>query len=112
MNERRKLERYQLRVPTTIELADASGHQETLRLETKDISAEGAFFDSSEAIAEGMHLKLDMVLSVERLKELIGANKKVELRLEGTVIRNSPGGIAVLFDKKYQIKALNNNHTD
>jgi hypothetical protein len=49
---------------------------------------------------------------VERLKELIGADKKVELRLEGTVIRKDADGIAVLFDKKYQIKALNHNHTD
>ena len=112
MKERRKLERYQLRVPTTIELAGASGLQGTLRLETKDISADGAYIASSEAIDEGMHLKLEMVLSVERLKELIGADKKVELRLEGTVIRKDSEGIAVLFDKKYQIKALNHNHTD
>jgi len=112
MKERRKLERYQLRVPTTIELAGASGLQGTLRLETKDISADGAYIASSEPIDEGMHLKLEMVLSVERLKELIGADKKVELRLEGTVIRKDSEGIAVLFDKKYQIKALNHNHTD
>jgi hypothetical protein len=112
VKERRKLERYQLRVPTTIELADESGHRETLRLETKDISADGAYFASSGPIAEGVHLKLEMVLSVERLKELIGANKKVELRLEGTVIRKDPSGIAVLFDKKYHIKALKNHHSD
>lgn len=106
MKERRKLERYQLRVPTTIELADETGRREKITLQTKDISADGAFFDSIKPIAEGMHLKLEMVLSVERLKELIGADKKVELRLEGTVIRKDPDGIAVLFDKKYQIKAL------
>jgi len=112
VNERRKLERYQLSVPTTIELAAESGRRETLRLETKDISADGAYFASSGPIAEGVHLKLEMVLSVERLKELVGANKKVGLRLEGTVIRKDPGGIAVLFDKKYHIKALHNQHPD
>lgn len=112
MKERRKLERYQLRVPTTIELADASGQRELLKLETKDISADGAFFDSVKQIAEGMHLKLEMVLSVERLKELIGADKKVELKLEGTVIRKDSDGIAVLFDKKYQIKALDHGPKD
>lgn len=110
MKERRKLERYQLSVPTTIELV-GSGHRETLRLETKDISADGAYFASPGPFAEGVHLKLEMILSVERLKELIGAHKKVELRLEGTVIRKDEKGIAVLFDKKYQIKALENNHS-
>ena len=111
MKERRKLERYKLRVPATIEVADASGQRDTLRLETKDISADGAFIESLEQIDEGMHLKLEIVLSVDRLRELIGAEKKVGLRLEGTVIRKDPSGIAVLFDKKYQIKALN-NHSD
>ena len=112
MNERRKLERYQLRVPTTIELADQSGHRETLRLETKDISADGAYLTSCDSVAEGVHVKLEMVLSVERLKELIGAKKKVALRMEGKVIRKEPTGIAVVFEKKYQIKAVNHHSSD
>jgi hypothetical protein len=112
VKERRKLERYQMRVPTRIELSDDAGHLETLRLETTDISASGAFFASPGPISEGAHLKLEMVLPVERLQELIGANKTVEITLEGRVIRRDAGGIAVLFDKKYQIKALNHNHAD
>jgi c-di-GMP-binding flagellar brake protein YcgR len=112
VKERRKLERYQLRVPTTIELADETGKKETLRLETKDISADGAYLVSSGFIAEGAHVKLEMVLSVDRLKELIGSKKKVELRMEGKVIRREPNGVAVLFEKKYQIKALNHHSSD
>jgi c-di-GMP-binding flagellar brake protein YcgR len=112
VKERRKLERYQLRVPTTIELADESGHLETLRLETKDISADGAYLTAPGSIAEGTHVKLEMVLSVERLKDLIGAKKKIELRMEGKVIRKEPTGIAVLFEKKYQINALNHHSSD
>ena len=109
--ERRKLERFQLHVPVKIELADVSGHHETLQLETKDISADGAFFVSSKPISEGANIKLGMILSVEKLKDLIGVHNKVELKLQGQVIRSDPDGIAVLFDRKYQIKALN-NHND
>ena len=112
MKERRKLERYQLHVPTTIELADGSGHHETLQLQTEDISADGAFFVSSQPISEGAHLKLEMILSVDKLRDLIGANKRVELRMEGKVIRCDSSGIAVIFNRKYQIKALNHHHTD
>ena len=111
MKERRKLERFQLHVPAKIELADASGHHETLQLETKDISADGAFFVSPKPISEGAHLKLEMVLSVEKLKDLIGAHKQVGLKLQGQVVRSDSYGIAVIFDRKYQIKALN-NHPD
>ena len=112
MKERRKLERYKLRVPTTVELPGVCGQRETLQLETKDISAEGAFLTTPQLISEGAHLKLEMILSVEKLRDLIGANKMIELRMEGTVIRKDPSGIAVLFDKKYQIKALNHHHPD
>ena len=112
MKERRKLERYQLHVPTTIELTDDLGHQETLQLQTRDISADGAYFASSEQLTEGAHLRLELILSVEKLRDLIGAHKKVELRLHGKVIRSDSSGIAVLFDKKYQIKALNNHRSD
>jgi hypothetical protein len=101
-----------LHIPTTIELAGQSGRNETLRLVTKDISADGAYLTSAGAIAEGTYVKLEMVLSVERLKELIGSKKKVELRMEGRVIRKEPAGIAVLFEKKYQIKALNHLTSD
>ena len=109
MEERRKLERFQLHVPAKIELTDESGHHETLQLETKDISADGAFFVSSKPITEGADIRLEMVLSVERLKDLIGAHKKVELKLQGHVIRSDSNGVAVMFDRKYQIKALNHH---
>ena len=111
MKERRKLERFQLHVPAKIELTDASGHRETLQLETKDISADGAFFVSSKPITEGADIQLEMILSVEKLKDLIGAHKKVELKLQGHVIRSDSNGIAVLFDRKYHIRALN-HHQD
>ena len=111
MEERRKLERFQLHVPTKIELADVSGHKETLQLESKDISADGAFFVSSKPICEGAHVKLEMVLSVEKLKDLIGIYNKVELKLEGHVIRSDSDGVAVLFNRKYHIRALN-HHLD
>jgi len=110
VEERRKLERYALRVPTKVELADGSGRGETLHLETTDISASGAFFASAGQISEGTQLKLEMVLPVARLQELIGANTTVEIRLEGRVIRSDAGGMAVLFEKKYQIQALNHPH--
>ena len=52
-----------------------------------------------------------MVLSVEKLKDLIGVHNKVELKLQGQVIRSDSNGIAVIFERKYQIKALN-HHPD
>lgn len=110
MRERRRLERYALHIPATIEIDDVSGTKEVLHLETRDISANGAFLESSKHISEGAHIKLDMVLSVEKLQELIGAQKEIELMVDGTVVRSDSVGIAVVFNRKYQIKALNHKH--
>ena len=109
MEERRKLERFQLHVPAKIELTDASGQHETLQLETKDISADGAFFVSSTPIIEGADIRLEMILTVDKLKDLIGVHKKVELKLQGHVIRSDSDGVAVQFDRKYHIRALNHH---
>jgi hypothetical protein len=107
VKERRKLERFQLHVPAKIELTDVSGRRETLQLETKDISADGAFFVSAKPITQGSNIRLQMILSVEKLKDLIGVHSKVELKLQGRVIRSDSDGVAVLFDRKYHIRALN-----
>ena len=109
MEERRKLERFQLHVPAKIELTNESGHHETLQLETKDISADGAFFESSKPIIEGADVRLEMILTVDKLQDLIGVHKKVELKLQGHVIRSDSDGVAVLFNRKYHIRALNHH---
>ena len=107
MNDRRKLERFELHVPAKVEVTGESGKREILQLETLDISADGAFFISEKSITEGAHIKLEMVLSMEKLQQLIGQRKQIGLKINGTVIRSDSQGIAVHFDKKYQISALN-----
>lgn len=108
MKERRKLERYKLQVPAKIELIGAAGKKEKLQLQTRDISANGAFFTSEKPVSEGVHVSLELVLSMEKLQQLIGKKSKIELKINGTVIRSDPEGIAVSFDKKYKIRALTN----
>ena len=108
MNDRRKLERFELHVPAKIEVIGESGKKEILQLETLDISADGAFFISEKPISEGAPIKLEMVLSMDKLQQLVGHRKQIGLKISGTVIRSGSQGIAVHFDKKYQISALNN----
>ena len=112
MGDRRKLERFELDVAAKVESVGDAGKTEIQRLETRDISADGAFFISKKPISEGAHLNLEMVLSMDKFQQVIGKKGQVELKIEGTVIRSDPKGIAVVFDKKYHIRALdslNNN---
>ena len=109
MEERRKLERFELHVPAVAEVVEPSGQTGEIRLETRDISADGAFFVTDKPVSEGMALKLAMVISVDKLEQLIGSRNKIELKIEGMVIRSDSNGIAVIFDKKYKMRALQQN---
>ncbi len=108
MKERRKLERYKLQASTKIEAISPAGKKEMLQLQTRDISAAGAFFTSKKPISEGVHVSLELVLSMEKFQQLIGKRSRIELKINGAVIRSDPEGIAVIFDKKYKIRALTN----
>ena len=108
MKERREIERYKLQVPAKIEAIGAAGKKEKLSLQTRDISANGAFFTSEKPVSEGIHVSLELVLSMEKFQQLIGKKSRIELKIDGTVIRSDPEGIAVSFDKKYKIRALTN----
>ena len=108
MDERRKLERFNLHVSAKVAAEGPESKEEVLELETRDISADGAFFISHEPIAKGARVDLEMVLSMDKLQEVIGKKGKVELKIKGSVVRSDADGIAVSFDKKYYIRALDN----
>ena len=73
-------------------------------LETWDISAAGAFVITNEKFSKGTRFKLDLTVPSNRIKELTGLQSLIES--EGSVIRSSPIGVAIKFDKKCQILTL------
>ena len=70
MLERRKLERFELSLSTSIRVV-APGHEsekEAINLFTKNICEGGAFFDTSHLLPQGTEVKLTLVLPLNRLK--------------------------------------------
>jgi len=100
MKERRKYERFILGLSGKMEVVTL-GKQEVIDVVTTDISAGGAFFHSAEPIPEDGQVKLELIVASERLKELTGAQGLI--RVEGTVVRSSPKGLAICFQKNHQI---------
>ena len=88
MEEKRKIQRIDLRRPARLEGVAKDGKKITLEAETKDISSHGAFFILDEAIDENMKLDIELFLSIEKLQELLGRKKKIRIQLQGTVIRS------------------------
>jgi hypothetical protein len=100
MKERRKLERFSLQMAAKIKLlSPAEG--EFFSLTSSNISAGGAFFPTSEPITEGARVQLILTIPSEILQKLTGTQSMVEI--QGTVVRSEPTGIAIRFDKNYQI---------
>ncbi len=79
------------------------GKKISLQAETKDISSHGAFFLTEELLEEDAKLDIELLLSMEKLLELLREKKQIKILIQGTVIRSNPDGIAVSFGRRYQI---------
>jgi hypothetical protein len=103
MNDRRKIQRIELRTPARIEALANDGRKISLQAETKDISSNGAFFLTKEQFEENTNLDIELSLSMEKLLELLRGKKEVRILIQGTVVRSDPEGIAVSFGRRYKI---------
>lgn len=103
MIDRRKLKRYKLNIPTFIEVSNKNGPVlfDTL---TSNISALGAFFYTKKALPLGNRVKLTFKIHSDKLKKLTGAQGFVKIK--GRVVRSDNTGMAVHFDKQYQLMGL------
>ena len=100
MQEKRKYERFDLRLPGKIEMV-TSEKQEILDVVTANISAAGGFFHSAKPVPEDTQVKIELIVDSKRLEELTGAHGLITV--EGTVVRSSPKGMAILFHNNHQI---------
>ena len=103
MRERRKYERFDLRLPARIEAFTSNGSQ-VLNLTTSVISAAGGFFRTRKSICEGTNVRVRLTIVSERLTELTDTKGLIEV--EGKVIRTNSTGLAICFDGECQIASL------
>jgi len=107
IKENRKIERYALHIPITINTPD--NKQRRLNdITTRDISSGGVFIESDSLnLNPGSKVHVEMVLTVEKLKELFEVSNKVILEVDGLITRATSHGIAVKFTNDYSIMPLN-----
>ena len=103
MDERRTHERLDLELPTRLE-TNFLGKREILELQTRDISAAGVLLITKERFAVGARCRLELIVTSEKIKELTGVQSLI--KVEGTVVRSTPDGVAICFDGDCQILGL------
>lgn len=102
-SERRKQERFPLALPAVVAANGFKGG-EALKLRTRDLSSAGAFLESSDLIPEGTEVRIELLLSVKSLLEVIGAETGASVHLRGRVVRIACGGFAVEFARGFRIR--------
>jgi len=103
MKERRKLERFDLHIPATIELLITKRDKELIRLLTKNVCSGGAYFHTTKPLPENTQVKIDLILPLDKLKTLKDERKHALIKVTGKVLRSEQEGMAVCFEKDYQI---------
>jgi hypothetical protein len=96
-----------MHTPARITVMAKRGEEVSLQAETKDISSRGAFFITEYPMEKNTNLDVQLFLSMDKLREFIGEKKQVRIRIQGTVVRSEPDGVAVSFGTKYQIIEVN-----
>lgn len=111
MEERRKLERFELNTPARVLLESGRSKKDEYNLTTRDVSSAGAFLYSSQPLPEGASVKMEFLLSLDTLQKLAGDKCRAKVRVKGKVIRSDENGIAIRFESSYKITALENNNS-
>jgi hypothetical protein len=103
MEERRKLQRFKLRLPARIEVSPGTPDKEArvLKLETDNICSGGAFFHTLSPLPEGTPVKAELVLDTQRLRYPKDTRPLINVR--GHVSRTEPTGMAIRFMKGFKI---------
>ena len=103
--EKRRMERFDLKLPTHLFPVDDIGETAAIELQTDDVCAGGAFFKSTQALPVGTAVDVELELPLDELKKLEG--RRVRIRVSGAVVRIEDKGMAISFSKKYHILPVN-----
>ena len=104
MNEQRQLERFDLEIPAQIGVMDSGQEAEILNLQTSNVCSGGAFFYTTHALPEGTPVQIDLILPLEKLRELKEKHKQAFIKVTGRVLRTESTGMAICFDEDYRIR--------
>ena len=103
MKDRRQHERFMFPIPVKIE-AMMTGTKKVLDLITRDISASGIFISTLSSFPERTRFILDFTIPSY---SNIGSKDAKSLRgYKGSMVRSTPYGFAINFDRECQIESL------
>jgi hypothetical protein len=98
----RKAQRFSLRIPAVLSTQNGGGALRYYRMRTRDISSNGAFFETGQQLTVGTRLQVNLFLKFGQGPR----RQETHVQVMGTVVRTTPAGIAVRFGEDFQISPL------
>lgn len=99
--EKRKMERFDLKLPTKLSWTGKDKKKKSIELMTSNVCAGGAFFKTQSPLSIGTNIKIKMMLLLDKLKNV--RFKRSYIYVSGSVIRTDHQGMTIRFDRKYKI---------
>jgi len=103
MAEKRKFDRFELNIPSRIEISTPDGESELLDIETNSLSAGGMFFKCRKTFPKGCHVKVEIALHFDELKASANPDGTLIITATGHVLRSGPEGMAITFNEDFDI---------
>ncbi len=106
MLERRKLERFNLQTPARLRVEGEGIRSEVLSLVTRDISSSGVFITTDQPLPQGAPVKLELLISLDMIRRILGESGKARVKVDGHVIRAEDRGMAIEFRGRFKIQPV------
>jgi hypothetical protein len=98
------MDRFSMELPASISAIDKKGKSRSFEVLTRDICAGGAYLLTDQPLSVGTDIEMNLILPLDNLPKMEKRHSRVEVT--GSVVRSESGGMAVRFDKKYQISPV------
>ena len=103
--EKRQITRFNLEIPVAVSvLKEDNQVLEVLEYTIRDISARGAYLQSSKMLATGTPIEVAFLLPIEIQAQM--KKERVHVRASGLVVRVDERGMGVCFDEQYHLEPL------
>ena len=99
--DRRKMERFDLKLPAKLFWTETDKEQESIDLMTSNICAGGTYLMTDSPLPKGTEVKMNLTLQLERSHEIRSRLSIIDV--SGSVIRTNHHGMAICFDREYKI---------
>ena len=100
-SDRRKSERFDLKLSTKLSWSGKDKKIESIELMTINICSGGAYLVTESPLLMGTEVKIGMILSSDNIQKMGGQRSRIDV--SGSVVRTESKGMAIFFDRNYKI---------